>query len=65
MRRLLFVFNPAAGKGIIVGKLQLIINSYFKWGYLVTVLPTAQKDALLEALDFIKEYDRIVCAGGM
>lgn len=31
---------------------------------MVTVLPTAQKDALLEALDFIKEYDRIVCAGG-
>lgn len=64
MKKILFVFSPIAGRGTIKSQLFFVINSYFKQGYLVTVLPTAQKDALLEALDFIKEYDRIVCAGG-
>lgn len=64
MKRLLFIFNPAAGKGTITGKLYSVINSYFQAGYLVTAVPTARQDILRTILTPDMEYDMIVCAGG-
>lgn len=65
MKKLLFIFNPVAGKGIISNKITSIINFYSEKGYLVTVLPTAKQNVLLNILTEYKEFfDIIVCAGG-
>lgn len=64
MKKLLFIFNPVAGKGAVTGKLYSIINTYFRAGYLVTAVPTARQDILKEILVSNMEYDLIVCAGG-
>ena len=64
MKKLLFIFNPVAGKGAIVGRLFSIVDAYFQAGYLVTVIPAAKRNILVENLILTMEYDRIVCAGG-
>ena len=65
MIRSLFIYNPVAGKGDIQGKIASIINFYSGRGYLVTVLPTAQKDTLIKVLKLYgDDYERVVCAGG-
>lgn len=64
MKKLLFIFNPVAGKGAITGKLYSIVDLYFQTGYLVTAVPTAKQDILRTILTSDIEYDMIVCAGG-
>ena len=65
MKKLLFIFNPVAGKGAVTGKLYSIINTYFRAGYLVTAVPTARQDILKEILVSNMECDLIVYEDGV
>ena len=40
MEKLLFIYNPHAGRGQVRGKLGGILNAFTKAGCLVTVYPT-------------------------
>jgi diacylglycerol kinase (ATP) len=64
-KKLLFVFNPLAGKAQIKNHLMNIIDTFVKYGYEVTVFPTQGR---LDAYNIIKEkasnYDLVVCSGG-
>ena len=65
MKKLLFIFNPAAGRGKIKGKLFDIINAFVKDGYKVTVFPTQNKgDATNIITREAEGYDLLVCGGG-
>ena len=64
--RLLFVYNPRAGKGAVIKNLHEIVEVFVKAGYAVTVYPTqARGDAcrLIENRE-TGQYDLIVCSGG-
>ncbi|HIT88913.1 MAG TPA: YegS/Rv2252/BmrU family lipid kinase [Candidatus Merdenecus merdavium] len=65
MKKMLFVFNPKAGKALIKNRLLEIIDLFVKEGYEVTTHPT---QAYLDAFDVVKErgaeYDLVVCSGG-
>ena len=65
MRKLLFIFNPYAGKGKIRNKLLDIIEVFARNGYEVTVYPTKESgDAVGAAREKGDGYDLIVCSGG-
>ncbi len=65
MKRLLFIYNPQAGKGIIKNHLSAVADIFTKAGYLVTVWPTQGKeDATHVAARQGWWYDRVVCCGG-
>ncbi len=67
LKRILFIYNPFAGKGRIRAKLPEIIDTFSNAGYEVIVYPTKAKgDATEKALQYAKEQycERIVCAGG-
>ncbi len=65
MKKLLFIFNPAAGRGKIKNKLYDIIDAFVKIGYRVSVYPTQKKgDATLIVKNDTDPYDLLVCAGG-
>lgn len=65
MKKVLFIFNPTAGRGRIKNKLFDIVDSFIKHGYRVQVYPTQQKgDATSIILDDPDQYDVLVCAGG-
>lgn len=67
MKRLLFVYNPHAGKGLLKPKLSDIIDMFVKAGYDVLVYPTqAYHDAYRKISELPKDhnYDLIVCSGG-
>lgn len=65
MKKLLFVFNPHAGKGLIKSNLCSIIDVFTKGGYEVTAYPT---QAALDGYNKIKndasQYDIVVASGG-
>lgn len=65
MRKLLFVFNPAAGRGKVKGKLFDIVDAFIKQGFRVSIYPTQHKG---DATSIIKNeagtFDLLVCAGG-
>lgn len=65
MKKLLFVYNSHAGKGLIKGNLCEIVDIFTKGGYDVTVYPT---QAPLDGYEKIKneagEYDIVVVSGG-
>ncbi len=63
--KILFVFNPRAGKAKIKNKLCDIIDVFVKAGYEVTVYPTqAEGDAIRAVRDKREDYDLLVCSGG-
>ncbi|MBO5371716.1 MAG: YegS/Rv2252/BmrU family lipid kinase [Lachnospiraceae bacterium] len=65
MKKLLFVFNPHAGKAQIKNKLLQIVDIMVKADYEVTIYPTQEKeDALNIVKNRAKKYDLIVCSGG-
>lgn len=65
MKKLLFIYNPHAGKGLIKGKLSEILDVFAKNGYEITIAPTqAKADAIHLAKDRSQNYDLIVCSGG-
>ena len=63
--KLLFVFNPRSGKGLIKEHLVDIVDVMVKAGYEVTIYTTqSQGDAIRKVREEAKYYDRVVCSGG-
>ncbi len=64
-KKLLFVFNPKSGMGLIKNNLLDIVDIMVKAGYDPTVYPTqARGDATRKVKEDGANYDRIVCSGG-
>lgn len=64
-KKLLFIFNPCSGKGLIKNKLMEIIDIMIKAGYEVTVHSTqSREDAMEQVKEHAKDYDSVVCCGG-
>lgn len=64
-KKLLFVFNPKSGKGLIKNHLLDIVDTMVKAGYDVTVYTTQSRgDATCKVREDGSAYDRIVCSGG-
>lgn len=64
-KKLLFVFNPKSGMGLIKNNLLDIVDVMVKAGYEPTVYPTqARGDATRKVREDGAKYDRIVCSGG-
>ena len=65
MKKLLFVYNPHAGKGEIGRNLSALFSIFTKAGYLVSVRPTlAARDGQQFIARHAGEYDLVVCSGG-
>ena len=65
MKRMLFIYNPNAGKAQIRNKLSDLMCTFTDAGYLVTVHPTqAKKDATKIVAEIGDAFDYIVCSGG-
>lgn len=64
-KKLLFIFNPNAGKGFIKANLADIIDIFVKGGYDVSVRPTqAPMDAYNTVKEKGEEYELIAVSGG-
>ena len=64
-KKLLFVFNPKSGKGLIKEHLVNIVDIMTKAGYKITIYPTqCQGDAIKKVRKNAKKYDLVVCSGG-
>ena len=64
-KKLLFLFNPFSGKGLIKNKLLEIVDSFIKNGYEVTIHPTQRpQDAQEQVERYAGEYQLVVCSGG-
>lgn len=64
-KRLLFIYNPHSGRGMIKVHLSDIIETMVRAGYEVTVYPTQRpKDAEQKAAEYGSSYERIVVSGG-
>ena len=65
MKKLLFVFNPHAGKGQIKDNLCDIVDIFTKGGYEVVTYPTQAKlDGYNKLCQCGQDYDMIVTSGG-
>lgn len=65
MKRILFIYNPHAGKGLIKSRLSDILDIISKAGYEIVAYPTqGYKDAYYKVMEFTEEYDRVICSGG-
>ena len=65
MKKLLFVFNPHAGKGLIKNELCDSVNIFTCGGYEVTVYPTqAPRDGMNKIISDGPRFDMIVVSGG-
>ncbi len=64
-KKMLFIYNPKAGKGQIRNHLSDILDVLVKGGYEVTAYPTqCAGDAVRAAREKAKRYDCVVCSGG-
>ncbi|MGI6070427.1 MAG: diacylglycerol/lipid kinase family protein [Blautia sp.] len=64
-KRMMFILNPRAGKGLIKNKLLEIIDIFVKADYEVMVRPTQKaQDAYEQVVRYIDQVDMIVCSGG-
>ena len=66
MKKLLFVYNPRAGKEMLKPRLSDALDIFVKAGYEVTVHPTqAYRDAYYQIKEYeVGKYDLIACSGG-
>lgn len=65
MKKLLFIYNPNAGKGTLKTKVSDIVDVFVKAGYDVTIYPTqCYQDAYNKVLGIENLYDLVVCSGG-
>ena len=63
--KMLFIYNPNAGTGVLKPKLADVIDIFVKAGYEVTVYPTQKcHDGTEKMLDCPDGYNLIVCSGG-
>ena len=64
-KKLLFVYNPKAGKEKIRGNLADVLEIFAREDYELTVVPTRRKDEAREVVrDRGEGYDLVVCSGG-
>ena len=64
-RKLLFIYNPHAGKAQIRSNLLDIIDIFTKAGYTVTARPTQKRgDAEEAVINRSRDYELVVCSGG-
>ena len=64
-KRMLFIFNPKAGKGQIKNHLLDIVDIFNKGGYEVIIYSTqCSRDAYEKAKEYHNKVDLIVCSGG-
>lgn len=65
MKRLLFVYNPYSGKGMIKEHLPDIVDRFVKAGYRVELYPSQRKlDAKEKIVRWAEDFDMVVCSGG-
>ena len=65
MKRLLFIYNPHAGTGLIRRQLGEVVDAFAAAGYQVTLHPTTgPQDATRAAVEEAPLYDHVVCCGG-
>lgn len=65
MKKMLFIYNPNAGKGLLKAKLSDVLDIMVKAGYELVVYPTqSYKDAYRKVVHMDKDYDMVVCGGG-
>ena len=66
MKKLLFVYNPRAGKEMLKPRLSDVLDIFVKAGYEVTVHPTqAYRDAYYQIKEYeVGKYDLMACSGG-
>ena len=65
MKKMLFIYNPNAGKGLLKAKLSDVLDIMVKAGYELVVYPTqSYKDAYRKVVHMEKGYDIVVCSGG-
>lgn len=65
MKKLLFIYNIHAGKGLLKSRLPAVLEAFIQAGWDVTIHPTqGPGDATATALARAGEFDRIVCSGG-
>lgn len=65
MKKMLFVYNPNAGTGLLKSKLSDVLDIFVKGGYEITVYPTQRyHDALSKMVAYKEHYDLVVCSGG-
>lgn len=65
MKKMLFIYNPNAGTGVLKPKLSDVLDIFTKGGYEVTVYPTQKPhDAVEKIQSFQDKYDLLVCSGG-
>lgn len=65
MKKMLFIYNPNSGMGLLKAQLSDVLDIFVKSGYEVTVYPTQKyHDALAKTLSYTEEYDLLVCSGG-
>lgn len=64
-KKMLFVYNPKAGKAQIKGKLADILDIFAAAGYEMTVYPTRKTGDAMDIVEKRREgYDLVVCSGG-
>lgn len=65
MKRILFIYNPHSGKGIIQEYLSDIVDKFVKAGYRVELYPSQRKlDAKEKVVRWAEDFDMVVCSGG-
>ena len=65
MRKMLFIYNPRAGKGAIRGTLSYILEEFSRHSMEIVVHPTSRSgDAMKTMKKNGRYYDLVVCCGG-
>lgn len=65
MKKMLFVYNPNAGKGLLRPKVSDIVDIFVKARYEVTIYPTqSYRDAYKKVCELKDGYQLVVCSGG-
>lgn len=65
MKKLLFIYNPHAGKARITAQLGRVVEVFQAHGYLTSLYATQGKgDGVWAAAAMAGEYDHVVCCGG-
>lgn len=65
MKKMMFIYNPNAGKELLKPKLSDILDIFVKADYEVVVYPTqCYRDAYKKIVNLTDQYDLVVCSGG-
>ena len=63
-KKMLFIYNPCAGKGTMKSKLSDVMETFMRANYEVTVYATQrEREATELVMELGGKYDRIVCSG--